>query len=78
MQVYFIIYNNFFLYSVERCPALVSSLISSATVTHKDGTAAGSIVSFACLPGYQVEGSPVLYCQDGGTWDYPVPACSRM
>lgn len=35
----------------------------------------GSIVSYTCNPGYELLGSPMLMCQEDGTWNGTAPAC---
>ncbi|XP_065447088.1 complement receptor type 1-like [Chrysemys picta bellii] len=36
------------------------------------------IVRFECDPGYTLNGSHQIQCQDEGTWDLPVPVCIQV
>ena len=38
----------------------------------------GSLVSFSCDPGYILEGSNSLRCQDDGNWNGTEPVCKRQ
>ncbi|CAM4663529.1 unnamed protein product [Lepidochelys olivacea] len=35
-------------------------------------------VRFECDPGYTLNGSRLIQCQDDGNWDSPVPACTQV
>ncbi|XP_043389734.1 complement receptor type 1 [Chelonia mydas] len=35
-------------------------------------------VRFECDPGYTLNGSRLIQCQDDGNWDPPVPACTQV
>ncbi|CAM5126203.1 unnamed protein product [Natator depressus] len=36
------------------------------------------MVRFECDPGYTLNGSRLIQCQDDGNWDSPVPACTQV
>lgn len=39
--------------------------------------AVGQSCTFACQPGYTLNGPATLYCQDGGRWSSGTPSCIR-
>ena len=41
-------------------------------------TTYGSSATFSCGPLYQMNGAPVLTCEDGGTWSSPPPVCDDI
>ena len=41
------------------------------------GTSVGDTATYTCDIGFELIGSSVLNCQDGGTWDNSPPACRR-
>ena len=41
------------------------------------GNSEGDRATYACNEGYELVGTPVINCEDGGTWDDPPPTCTR-
>ncbi|KAG8506888.1 CUB and sushi domain-containing protein 2 [Galemys pyrenaicus] len=61
-------------YELQECPdpePFASGIVRGA------GYNVGQSVTFECLPGYQLNGHPVLTCQHGTNrnWDHPLPRC---
>ena len=40
-----------------------------------DGTQIGSIVDYECDDGYEMDGDPIVICQDNGQWSANSPEC---
>ena len=38
----------------------------------------GGSVEYSCLPGFRLEGKPVLTCGKRGRWDAPIPRCVNI
>ena len=43
----------------------------------QSGNSVGDTATFVCNDGYELVGSPVLTCQDNGTWDNSPAVCKR-
>ena len=41
------------------------------------GYSEGDTATYICNEGYELVGTPVINCEDGGTWDDPPPTCTR-
>ena len=44
-------------------------------VVSLSGNSEGDTATYACNEGYELVGTPVISCEDGGTWDGPLPTC---
>ena len=42
-----------------------------------EGTSLGDETVYACNPGYTLEGSKTIYCQNDGTYSDKAPTCQR-
>ncbi|CAI8054234.1 CUB and sushi domain-containing protein 1, partial [Geodia barretti] len=42
------------------------------------GNSEGDRATYACNEGYELVGTPVINCEDGGTWDDPPPTCTPL
>ena len=59
---------------IALCPDLSDPANGAVT---QFGNRAGDNSTFVCDEGYELDGAPVLNCQDDGTWDNPPPTCKR-
>lgn len=61
------------------CPLLPSTINNgNSRVRAGTGTNHGSIVEFVCQPGYQIKGSPLMFCGSSGQWSAPQPTCEVL
>ncbi|XP_035824571.1 uncharacterized protein LOC101861248 [Aplysia californica] len=56
----------------------LASTLAAETLVTGNGRSAGSIYNFTCPPGYQLSGSPIIVCQDTGSWSEVPPVCKRL
>ncbi|KAK7452815.1 hypothetical protein BaRGS_00039699, partial [Batillaria attramentaria] len=61
------------------CPTLPTTIPNGgSSIKSGNGNVFGSIVEFACQPGYQIRGSPLLFCGSNGQWTAPQPTCEVL
>ena len=69
----------------KECPSSCSLYSPTALCPHLSnpangvvslsGNSEGDTATYACNEGYELVGTPVISCEDGGTWDGPLPTC---
>ena len=67
-----------FLFSpASQCPTLSQGANLNMDIVTGSGTDFGTIVSYTCDAGYDLEGVRYSVCQTDGTWSHTAPNCSR-
>ncbi|XP_076460199.1 uncharacterized protein LOC143293161 [Babylonia areolata] len=61
------------------CPSLPETIGNGQQVIRSgDGTEFSSVVEYVCVSGYQIVGTPVLFCGSDGRWTANVPRCQVL
>uniref|UniRef100_A0A914EJJ9 Uncharacterized protein n=1 Tax=Acrobeloides nanus TaxID=290746 RepID=A0A914EJJ9_9BILA len=58
--------------NITMCPRLSNPTNGYLNIDYYN---VGGTAEFSCYPGYEVDGSSVLYCQKDGTWNGTIPEC---
>ena len=57
-----------FSFTAPKCPQKAEISDGKKATLSADGVSYGSVVKFTCDEGYELVGSPVVVCQQDGTW----------
>ena len=57
-----------FSFTATKCPQKAEISHGKKEPKSGDGVSYGSVVKFTCNEGYELVGSPVVVCQQDGTW----------
>ena len=57
-----------FSFTATKCPQRKDISEGNKVTLSGDGESYGSVVKFTCDEGYELVGSPVVVCQQDGTW----------
>lgn len=60
----------------DTCPELPEITNGWKSTSHPE-LVQGTVVTYQCYPGYQVEGAELLMCQWDLTWSGDLPSCER-
>ena len=74
MNDIFVIYK-YWLFTGAICSAAVTIQNGQRTIVAGDLTAYASIIRYDCDEGYELVGTPILFCQSDKQWSASTPSC---